>query len=94
MIDDKEIEKLARLARIKISKEEAEKLSADIDSILSYVSEIKEAAFSAAQRDAGDEITNVMREDKEPHETGLYSDRLLKEAPQREGDYIKVKKIL
>ncbi len=37
---------------------------------------------------------NVMREDSNPHESGKYTETLLKAAPQREGQYVKVKKIL
>ena len=39
-------------------------------------------------------VLNVMREDKDPHEAGLYTEKILEQAPAREGDYIKVKKIL
>lgn len=90
---------LAKLARIEIRDDEAESLSRDFEAILGYVSEIKklEHVFS------NDEIlpcrkdlvtVNVMREDGEPHESGLYTDKILEQAPAREGGYIKVKKIL
>jgi hypothetical protein len=35
-----------------------------------------------------------MREDGEPHESGIYTQKILEQAPAREKDYIKVKKIL
>ena len=35
-----------------------------------------------------------MREDDNPHAGGIYTEAVLNEAPEREGDYIKVKKIL
>lgn len=95
-ISDKDIEKLGDLARIKLSETEKKGLKADIGSILDYVSEIQEVS-SDRQRDITsneDELINVMREDGEPHESGLYTEKILEEAPQREGDYIKVKKIL
>lgn len=51
--------------------------------------------FSPQQNDAVFGVgVNVMREDGEPHESGLYTEKLLSAAPQREGQYIKVKKIL
>jgi len=97
-ISDKEIKKLADLARIKLSEMEKKGLKKDIESILGYVSEIQEVSSDATkvkplslQRS---DLCNVMREDKEPHESGLYTEKILKEAPQREGDYFKVKKIL
>lgn len=51
--------------------------------------------FSPPQNDAVFGVgVNVMREDTEPHESGIYTEKLLSAAPQREGQYIKVKKIL
>jgi aspartyl-tRNA(Asn)/glutamyl-tRNA(Gln) amidotransferase subunit C len=95
-ISDKEIEKLGDLARIKLSEEEKKGLKTDIESILGYVSEIQKVS-SDLERDTTsqkDELINVMREDTEPHESGLYTEKILENAPERKGDYVKVKKIL
>lgn len=92
-MDRKEIEKLAELARLDLSDEEAAALAGDIDAILRYVSEIQEVAESD-EAVALTEPYNVARKDGEPHETGKYTDVLLKEAPSREGDYIKVKRTI
>jgi len=35
-----------------------------------------------------------MREDVKPHESGIYTKKVLEQAPMNEGYYIKVKKIL
>jgi aspartyl-tRNA(Asn)/glutamyl-tRNA(Gln) amidotransferase subunit C len=94
MVNQKEIEKLANLARIGITDEEKTKLSKNIESILAYVSEIKDVSSADKEVYESEKLVNVMREDSDPHESGLYSERLLKEAPYREGDYIRVKKIL
>lgn len=89
-ISDKDIERLGNLARIKLSKEERNTLNKDIESILGYVSEIqKVSSINLQQRTV---LCNVMREDKDPHKSGLYTEKILKQAPQKEGDYIKVKK--
>lgn len=95
-ISDKDIEKLSNLARINLSEEEKKGLKIDIESVLSYVSEIQKVSSSVSvnsdlQRVA---LCNVMREDEDPHKSGLYTEKILKEAPERDGDYIKVKKIL
>ena len=37
---------------------------------------------------------NVMREDDKPHESGIFTDELLKLAPRCEKNRVKVKKIL
>jgi aspartyl/glutamyl-tRNA(Asn/Gln) amidotransferase C subunit len=86
------------LARIKLSDEEKETLKTDIGSILGYVSEIQKVSSEVENtKDSPLKKTalcNVMREDEDPHESGLYTEKILENAPEREDDYIKVKKIL
>ena len=76
---------LAKLARIKVSDEEAESLSHEFEGILDYVGQINEVGkLNKSDKFNKEEfpIRNVMREDGEPH-------------PPRESiGYIKVKKIL
>jgi len=94
-IHDKEIEKLAKLSRIKITNAEKKKLSKDIENIFEYVSEIQKiSANLQGDNFLNSRFVNIMREDGEPHESGLYTEQILKQAPAREGDYLKVKKIL
>lgn len=96
MITIDEIEKLASLARIKLSEEEKTVLQKDVGAILGFVSQIKDVGAESAERTAvsAGAPMNVMREDGEPHESGIYTERLLSAAPQREGQYVRVKKIL
>ena len=93
-MDKAELQHHAELARVKISEGELEALRGDLGAILGYVSKIKEVEGDARGLDDLGLVHNVMREDGEPHESGVYSEDLLAEAPQREGNYIKVKKIL
>ncbi len=88
-----DVKKLAELARIDISGEEAEELLKDMSSILNYVGEIKEASGKEVAPEAG-ELRNIFREDKKPHDPGEYSRDLLDSAPKREDGYVKVKQIL
>ena len=88
-----EVEKLAELARIKIAPKELDELTKDIESILSYVSEIQNVAAEAPAPALGEHY-NVAREDKEPHERGLYTKDVLEEAPSQKDNFIKVKRIL
>lgn len=91
-LDIKDIEKLSNLARIKLSEEEKASLAKEIDSILAYVDQIKEAgAIASANQNYQ---RNVMRSDDTPHESGVFTDKLLSAAPDREKNYFKVKKIL
>ena len=65
MIEIKDIEKLAELSRINISSEETQTFRKDIESILSYVDQLKmvdAATDKAAPREEGG-IKNVFRED-------------------------------
>ncbi len=97
MISKKEIKRLADLARIEISDGEAENLSGEMDAILDYVGQVSNfAASDSASRDGFDnnQIRNVMREDEVLHQPGQFSKELIAGFPDREGDYLKVKKIL
>lgn len=99
MIEIKDIEKLAELARLDIPQDEKESLSKDVDSILAYISKISEAqALSAdtsiVRTSDAEMVYNVLRDDANVHEPGIHTERLLAEAPQTQDGYVKVKKIL
>ena len=88
----KDIEKLAELSRISLTALEKDGFLSDFESILAYVGEIKEVADEAPNREAG-VLRNVMRDDvlyKKPLAT---REEILQDAPDRDGDYIKVKQI-
>lgn len=95
-MDKTEVLNLAKLARIKLTDAEAESLSGDFDSILRYVGEVKEISVAAAKNPtpADFPLRNVTRDDGIGHEPGIYTEKILSEAPGRDGNYIKVKKIL
>ena len=93
MISRQDIQKLASLSRIKLTPEEEEKFAQDMDNILGYVTAIQTASGSADTRST-EKIINALREDDHPHESGIHTDAILHEAPQRKGNYIQVKKIL
>lgn len=86
---------LAKLARIEMGAEEAKRLSHEFDAILDYVSEVKKVSSNLPlQRGRMEGVYNVMRQDGEPHASGIYTEKMLLQAPAREGNYLKVKKIL
>jgi len=90
----KDIEKLAKLARIELTEEEKKTYLKEIGEILGYVDQIKAVvAKTGKERKLGD-LRNVMREDVDKNQGGLYTDDLVKEFPRKEGNYLKVKKIL
>jgi aspartyl-tRNA(Asn)/glutamyl-tRNA(Gln) amidotransferase subunit C len=89
-----DIQRLAALARIELTDTEAEQFAPEVSSILGYVSDIKEITGDAPEEKVIGALYNVMREDMNPHEPGLYTEDLLTAAPGRDGQYVKVKKIL
>ena len=94
MITLEEIEKLANLSRIAVTSEEKEQLRKDMESILGYVEQVNKVSADLVLEKEELLLCNVMRSDDNPHESGVFTETLLQAAPQREGQYIKVKKIL
>ncbi len=94
MISLKEIEKLATLSRIALSQEEKEALRKDMDAILGYVEQVQKVSGDLNSEKKAGLLRNVMREDTDPHQSGEFTEILLSAVPKREGQYVKVKKIL
>ena len=92
MIEVKDIEKLAALARIHLSPEEVHNMPKEISSILEYIDQIQVASGSVDRKLPDNR--NIMREDCTPHEPGIHTEALIAEAPRKEKNYVKVKKIL
>jgi aspartyl/glutamyl-tRNA(Asn/Gln) amidotransferase C subunit len=95
-ITEKDIENLATLARIKVGDEEKAQLVKEMDSILAYVDTIKKATIKGA--DVAEErigaVKNVARADEAHVLSHNDLERILVEIPDREGNFVAVKKIL
>lgn len=89
-----DIQHLARLARIKVSDQEAGALKTDIEAVLTYVSVIDEITAEAGSLKKVGAVYNVFRPDEVSNEPGAHTKTLLAAAPLRDGNYLKVKKIL
>ncbi len=100
MLSRDDVKKLAALARIKLSDTEEEKLVTDMQNILGYVTQIQEVSSSVEEEKSLDSardkkvLRNVLRADENPHQSGIHTEAILQEAPKREGNYLKVKKIM
>jgi aspartyl-tRNA(Asn)/glutamyl-tRNA(Gln) amidotransferase subunit C len=92
MISKEDIKNLADLSRIQLSPEEMESMTREIDSILGYVGQIQDVGGTDEREVPAHR--NIMREDRVINESGEYTEKLLDNAPGREGNYLKVKKIL
>lgn len=95
-MDKEKVLSLAKLSRISLKDSEAEGLSHEFEAILKYVGEVKELKKAGPSLINKEDyaLRNVLREDTEGHASGAFTEALLNEAPAREGDYVKVKKIL
>jgi len=92
-LSKKEIEKIAELARIELTDAEIKKLTGELSQILDYFDKLKELDTSGVDLGlAESENTNTTREDK-PVKSSK-QDKILKNAPAREGRYFKVKSVL
>lgn len=91
-MNKEDIEKLAKLSRLSLKEEEKEGFLKDFNSILGYVSEINSAVAELPEREAG-ELRNVMRPDGPEHESGLYTEDLLKNAPAVQDDFVEVNQV-
>jgi aspartyl/glutamyl-tRNA(Asn/Gln) amidotransferase C subunit len=79
---------------IAVSAEEKESLRKSMDSILNYVEQVQKVSKDLGSERKAGLLRNVMREDNNPHESGIFTEVLLSAAPKRDGQYLKVKKIL
>ena len=89
-----DIFKLAKLSNISISKLEAEELVNEIKVILDYIGQLQKLDLSRAEptyQVTG--LSNVMRTDKEINYK-ISTEDLLKNVPEVENNYIKVKRVL
>lgn len=90
-----EILHLGEMARIKLTDDEVEKFTTEIDGILGYVSTINDivADYGELTKKVG-LVHNVFREDEVTNQPGEYTEALTAAFPEKEGPYLKVKKIL
>jgi aspartyl/glutamyl-tRNA(Asn/Gln) amidotransferase C subunit len=83
---------IATLARITVTPEEEEKMLADMQAILGYVSEIN-GVSGDMERVKGDHY-NIVRADIITRNPGENTENVLREAPDTEDSYVKVAQVL
>jgi aspartyl-tRNA(Asn)/glutamyl-tRNA(Gln) amidotransferase subunit C len=93
MASSDDVKRLAALARIQIEETDLERFSKEFESVLAYVGQIETLEVSA-KPDTRPVHRNIFREDGESHEAGIYTEKLAAQFPRREGDALKVKKII
>ena len=89
----REVEQVARLARLALSDAEKERMRRELDGILSYIDKLRALDTEGVPPTShAVPMTNVMRED-EPVPSLPQAD-MLANAPARSGDFFRVPKII
>ncbi|BAS56013.1 aspartyl/glutamyl-tRNA(Asn/Gln) amidotransferase subunit C [Leptolyngbya boryana NIES-2135] len=93
MIDREQVQKVAHLARLELTPEEEGKFTTQLNDILDYFEQLSELDVSdVSPTTRAIDVSNVVRVDRlQP-----YTDRetILEGAPDRDGDFFKVPKIV
>jgi aspartyl-tRNA(Asn)/glutamyl-tRNA(Gln) amidotransferase subunit C len=95
MITKEQVQHVASLARIELNDEELKKFQKDLSEILDYFEILKKTHTSLM----GEElyslgVENTVRQDIPQKEKSEVIEKLISMAPQTEGGYVKVQKIL
>lgn len=93
-MEKEDIRQLASLARIAVTDKEVDLFQSEIGSILDYVGQVQAMTNAVDGVKVPGAVFNKMRADEVTHEPGTYTEAILRELPRREGDFMKVKKII
>lgn len=92
MID---VQHIAKLARLGISKKEEKKLADELSAVLNYVEKLKEVDVSRVEPTSHPYLLeNVMREDQVKKQSPESVNKLIEAVPEKKERYVKVKSIL
>ena len=93
MIDREQVRKVAHLARLELPLEEEERFTKELNGILEYFEQLKELDTDTVDPTTrAIDVSNITRPDQlEPYGN---RDALLKEAPEPDGNFFRVPKIL
>lgn len=94
-ITKKDVEHVARLARLALTEEEKDRYTAQLGSILTYIEKLNQLDTSnVAPTTHVLPVANVWRDDKAQPNVLTSTDEILQNAPEREGPFFKVKKVI
>ena len=93
MIQQDEVKHIAKLARLQLSEDELPRYTEQVGRILAFFDELKQLDTTGVPPTAHPiPVSNAFRQDA--LKPSLGADEALANAPQREGDYFRVPKIL
>ena len=92
-IDEAQVRKVAKLSRLDLTEAEVEEFTGQLSAILDYVEKMNELDTDGVEPIAHClPISNVFRQDRVQESLG--TEKALANAPQRDGNFFKVPKIL
>ena len=95
-ISKKDVEHIARLARVTLSEEEKEKYQKDLSGILDFISVLNTVDIQdisqVSSNDIGNSIEDVTRIDDEVAPLGN-PEKIVEQAPKKENGFIEVKAV-
>ena len=92
-ISEAEVRKVAKLSRLDLTEKEVEEFTGQLRAILDYVAKMNELDTEGVEPLAHClPVSNVFREDRVKESLG--TEKALANAPQRDGEFFKVPKIL
>jgi aspartyl-tRNA(Asn)/glutamyl-tRNA(Gln) amidotransferase subunit C len=92
-IDQAQVKKVAKLSRLQLSESEVDEFTHQLSAVLDYMEKLNELDTAKIEPLAHClPITNIFREDSVKQSLG--TEKTLANAPQRDGNFFKVPKIL
>lgn len=93
MINRETVEKIAKLSRLKLPESDVEKFTTQLNHILGHVEKLNQLDTSSIEATShAVEIASPMREDEVHSSTAI--EEVLKQAPDSEGPFFRVPKVL
>lgn len=96
MISKKEVEHIAKLARLELADKEVVKMQKDLTEILGYfdlLKKVPEIKIQTTQKVPQSKVQNLRNDEVKLRDASL-AEKLIAAAPDKKEDYIKVKIIL
>ena len=94
-ITSDDVRKVAKLCRLEIPEDDIEKYSNQLEEILEYIAQLEKVdTLNVPPTTRAVEVVNVFREDTIVSSSSDIRDKILDLAPQREGEFFRVPKIL
>ena len=92
-VSKKDVEHIAKLAKLKFDDKQKEKLQGELNKVLEYIDKLNELDLSNVEPlESINEAENVFREDEA--KPGVTKEEALKNAPDKTDNFFKVPKVL